>query len=157
MQQILIFTALQIVNVILSVMKSIIQIKGGKILASLFNAFYFAFYIVIVIYMVADIQLWVKMLITFFSNLFGTFIAMTILDKVRRDKLWKIDAVVSSSDADSIHAALKDISHTYIIVTHSKTVFTFYCMNKDQSRRVRDLLKEKSAQYFVSENKANLF
>ena len=157
MQQIIIFTALQIVNVILSVMKSIIQIKGGKIMASLFNAFYFAFYVIIVIYMVADIELWVKMLITFFSNLFGTFIAMTILDKVRRDKLWKIDAVVSSSDADVIHAALKDISHTFIIITDKKTSFTFYCTNKEESRQVRDLLREKSAQYFVSENKANLF
>lgn len=52
--QILLFIILQLVNVILSTIKSICTIKCGKFIAALMNAVYFGFYTVIMIYTVND-------------------------------------------------------------------------------------------------------
>lgn len=157
MSPIAIFAILQVANVILSVMKSIIQVKGTKIMASVFNAVYFSLYVIIVMYMVADMNVWAKIAITFAANLIGTYIAMTILEKMRKDRLWKIEATIGTSDAEILHKELSAISHSYIIITDKKTLFTFYCATKEESKKVRDALKKRNARYFVSENEKNLY
>lgn len=157
MSPIVIFAILQVANVILSVMKSIIQVKGTKIMASIFNAMYFSLYVIIVMYMVAEMNIWAKIAITFTANLIGTYIAMTILEKMRKDRLWKIEATIDTSDAEILHRDLNEISHSYIIITSKKTLFTFYCATKDESKKVREALKERNAKYFVSENDKTLY
>lgn len=157
MSPIAIFAILQIANVILSVMKSIIQVKGTKIMASIFNATYFSLYVIIVMYMVADMNVLAKIAITFAANLIGTYVAMTILEKARKDRLWKIETTISASDAETLRKELSEISYSYIIITDRKTLFTFYCATKEESKKVRDALKARNAKYFVSENEKNLY
>ena len=74
MKIILIFIALSIVNVIFSTARSLLTINGGKWIASIMNASYFAFYNIVLIYTVADFPLWIKCIITFGANLIGVFI-----------------------------------------------------------------------------------
>ena len=80
---ILIFTALTIVNVVFSTIKSIITIKGGAFSASLISALYYGYYNIVLIYTVADFPLWQKVIVTFGCNLVGVFAVKYAEEKAR--------------------------------------------------------------------------
>ena len=56
----IIFIALNIVNVIIQTVKSIATIKCGKTLAAIINAVAYGLYTVVVVYTVCDLPLWLK-------------------------------------------------------------------------------------------------
>ena len=153
---ILLFSALQLINVMMSTTKSIIQIKGTKLMAAIANSLYYAFYTIVVIFTVSEINIWIKMGVTFIANLIGTYLSMLILDRLRKDKLWKIEVTVPTASTDEIHAQLKSIPHSYIVLTNKHTVFTFYCATSKDSSRVKQLVNKYDAKYFVSENRITL-
>ena len=153
---ILLFSALQLINVMMSTTKSIIQIKGTKLMAAIANSLYYAFYTIVVIFTVSEINIWIKMGVTFIANLIGTYLSMLILDRLRKDKLWKIEVTVPTANTDEIHAQLKSIPHSYIVLTNKHTVFTFYCATSKDSSRVKQLVNKYDAKYFVSENRITL-
>ena len=153
---ILLFSALQLINVMMSTTKSIIQIKGTKLMAAIANSLYYAFYTIVVIFTVSEINIWIKMGVTFIANLIGTYLSMLILDRLRKDKLWKIEVTVPTANNDEIHAQLKSIPHSYIVLTNKHTVFTFYCATSKDSSRVKQLVNKYDAKYFVSENRITL-
>ena len=153
---ILLFSALQLINVMMSTTKSIIQIKGTKLMAAIANSLYYAFYTIVVIFTVSEINIWIKMGVTFVANLIGTYLSMLILDRLRKDKLWKIEVTVPTANTDEIHAQLKSIPHSYIVLTNKHTVFTFYCAISKDSSRVKQLVNKYDAKYFVSENRITL-
>ena len=153
---ILLFSALQLINVMMSTTKSIIQIKGTKLMAAIANSLYYAFYTIVVIFTVSEINIWIKMGVTFVANLIGTYLSMLILDRLRKDKLWKIEVTVPTANNDEIHAQLKSIPHSYIVLTNKHTVFTFYCATGKESSMVKQLVNKYDAKYFVSENRITL-
>ena len=153
---ILLFSALQLINVMMSTAKSIIQIKGTKLMAAIANSLYYAFYTIVVIFTVSEINIWIKMGVTFIANLIGTYLSMLILDRLRKDKLWKIEVTVPTANNDEIHAQLKSIPHSYIVLTNKHTVFTFYCATSKDSAMVKQLVNKYDAKYFVSENRITL-
>ena len=153
---ILLFSALQLINVMMSTAKSIIQIKGTKLMAAIANSLYYAFYTIVVIFTVSEINIWIKMGVTFVANLIGTYLSMLILDRLRKDKLWKIEVTVPTANNDEIHAQLKSIPHSYIVLTDKHTVFTFYCATSKDSAMVKQLVNKYDAKYFVSENRITL-
>ena len=153
---ILLFSALQLINVMMSTAKSIIQIKGTKWMAAIANSLYYAFYTIVVIFTVSEINILIKMGVTFVANLIGTYLSMLILDRLRKDKLWKIEVTVPTANNDEIHAQLKSIPHSYIVLTNKHTVFTFYCATSKDSSMVKQLVNKYDAKYFVSENRITL-
>ena len=153
---ILLFSALQLINVMMSTTKSIIQIKGTKLMAAIANSLYYAFYTIVVIFTVSEINIWIKMGVTFVANLIGTYLSMLILDRLRKDKLWKIEVTVPTANSEEIHAQLKSIPHSYIILTNKHTVVTFYCATSKESSMVKQLVNKYDAKYFVSENRITL-
>ena len=70
----ILFICLSTVNVVFSTIRSIITIKGGKLLASLFSAGYFSFYNIMMIYTVMDFSMWHKCIITFVCNFVGVYL-----------------------------------------------------------------------------------
>lgn len=154
--EIIIFSILQLINVFFSTIKTVIQIRGNKISATLANSLYYAFYTIVVVFMVASFPIWVKILITFFANLIGTFLSMSLLEHLRKDKLWKIDVTVDTISAEEIHQLLKDVPHSFITITDKRTVFTFYCATGNESKKVKKIVDKYNAKYFVSENRTTL-
>ena len=94
----MIFVGLSIVNVVFSTVRSILTIKGGKVTASLLSGGYFAFYNIMLIYTVADFPMWQKCLITFTCNVIGVFIVKLAEEKMRKDKLWKVEATLAKEN-----------------------------------------------------------
>ena len=150
----IIFIVLSIINVVFSTIRSIVTIKGGKTLASLISGGYFAFYNIVLVWTVADFPMWQKCVITFACNVVGVFLVKLSEEKLRRDKLWKVEASIYHWYRDDIIDMLTkaDIPFNYIEGIGKYTIFNIFCATQKQSVAVREILKKFNAKYFVSEN-----
>ena len=149
----LVFVGLSIINVVFSTIRSIVTINGSKAMASLISGGYFAFYNVMMIYTVADFPMWQKCLITFVCNVVGVWLVKWGEEKARKDKLWKVEATIPAKYQSAVHFDLKDIPHNYIEGVGNYALFNFYCATQAESAKVRDIINQYEAKYFVSESK----
>ena len=155
MKFLLVFLFLSIINVIFSTVRSITTIKSGKVIASLVSGGYFAFYNIMLIYTVADFPMWVKCAITFACNLVGVWFVKWLEEKMRKDKLWKVEVTVPNEQVEQllIDCNYYKIEHFSYWDAYKYTVFKFYCATQKESANVRDLLKSYDVKYFVTESK----
>lgn len=160
MNVIVLFTILQLVNVILSTIRSVLTVKSGKIVASVASAIYFGFYTIIVIYTAADnMDLWIKILISAATNLVGTYIGKLILDKSKKERLWDITATVKARYLKELCDELnkESLLHTRIEMNNPKYYLIHtYAKGKEESRKIRDILAKYDAYVIVHEQDAKL-
>ena len=149
------FIALSIINVVFSTIRSITTINGGKTVASLISGGYFAFYNVMLIYTVAEFSMLQKCLITFICNVVGVWIVKFVEEKMRKDRLWKVETTVLYKDVKNVCELLNKahISYNYIEGVGKYTIFNIFCATQKQSTAVKEILKAYNAKYFVSESK----
>ena len=145
------FIILNIANVIIQTIKSIVTVKGGKGIAAIVNAVTFALYTVVTVYMMCDLPLLWKAGIVGLCNLVGVYVVKLFEEKARKDKLWKIEATFDKEYLDTIHNSV-GISHSYIDIGN-KVIFNFYAENQRQSLIVKDIIQKYNGKYFVSESK----
>ena len=150
-----VFFALSLVNVVFATIKTLVTIKGGKLVASLISGGYFAFYNIMMVYTVADFPMWQKCLITFLCNVVGVYVVKWSEEKARKDKLWKVEATVDYCYKDELHHALKNVGlpHNYIENVGRYVVFNIYCATQKESIEAKHYLDRYKAKYFVSESK----
>ena len=151
----ILFIALNVVNVIIQTVKSIATIKCGKTLAALINAIAYGLYTVVVVYTVCDLPLWLKVVVVGIANLVGVYVVKLLEEKARKDKLWKIEATVYGKYAEDLHKEFLAIKlpHNYIENIGKYTIFNVYCETQADSRRAKEILDYYGAKYFVSESK----
>lgn len=150
MEILILYLILQITNVILATIKSIVTIKGSKLSAALMNALSYSVNVIVVIYTVMDFSIWVKILITAITNFAGTYLGVYITEKLRKDRLWEIKAtVITVTDYINIKNALKAQSHikynSMTLDDNQGYLFYVYTKNKQQSKIVRDILWQNNA------------
>lgn len=158
----LIFVALNIVNVVMQTLKTLFTVKGNKYTAALVNAVTFGLYTVVIVYTVCELPLWEKVAIVAICNFIGVFVVKAIEEKLQKDKLWKIEATVQVTDFAKIlnDCKLGNISYNFTSVKNNEKkyyVFNFYCNTQKQSETVANWLKKLNCKYFVSEHKSNLY
>ena len=154
MEMLIIFIVLTILNVVIQTIKSIATIKCGKWAAALVNAVAYGLYTYVIFFTSADgIDLRAKALITAFANLVGVYVVKFFEEKARKDKLWKVEATIPAKYQSAVHFDLKDIPHNYIEGVGNYTLFNFYCATQAESAKVRDIINQYEAKYFVSESK----
>lgn len=158
MKFLIIFIALSIVNVIFSTIRSITTIKSGKTIASIISGGYFAFYNIMLIYTVADFPMWQKCVITFACNVVGVWIVKLIEEKMRKDKLWKIEVTVKQRDKVKLVEALvqKEIPFSMIRTVNAEhTKIEAYAATQKESHEIKEIIGQlETAKYFVTESKA---
>jgi len=150
------FIALSIINVVFSTIRSITTIKSGKALASIISGGYFAFYNVMLVYTVADFPMWEKCVITFVCNVIGVWIVKLVEEKMRKDKLWKVELTLNRNDSAEIFSReLEDIDipYNYYDTSDKYIVFNIYCSTQRDSTLVKGLAVKHKAKFFVSETK----
>lgn len=155
MKFLLTFIILSTINVVFSTIRSITTIKSGKAVASLISGGYFAFYNIMLIYTVADFPMWEKCVITFVCNVLGVWIVKWIEEKMRKDKLWKVEVTVPNEEVERLLAdcLYMNIEHYNYIDAYQYKVFNFYCATQKESMMVKELLKNYKVKYFVTESK----
>lgn len=150
-----VFLALNVVNVVIQTVKSIVTINGGKMSAAVINAVTFFIYTFCVVYMNADgLGLVWKALIIGVINFVGVYVVKLIEEKSRKDKLWKVEATVSREVALDLVRKLKanDLPYNYVDI-EKYYLFNVYCATQAQSAKVKEVLNSYNAKYFVSESK----
>lgn len=154
MNIILLFTLCTAVNVILSTIKSILTVKGGKLSASFINALTYGFYSYVIVLTSADgMPIWLKMAITAICNFIGVYLVKWIEEKARKDKLWKVELTVPTRYTNTIDFDLHDVPHSYIELSDKHTLFNFYCATQKESAKVKAIANQYEAKYFVAESK----
>ena len=153
MKMIIIFAICSLINVMLNTIKTIIMYKNEKISSSVINAITYGFYTVVVVLMAGDMALWVKVVLTAATNFFGVYLSMMLLEKLRKDKLWKVEATIPTKYAEAVHFDLKTVPHSFIKISEKHTLFNFYCATQKESTKVKAIINQYDAKYFVSESK----
>ena len=154
-QLLLIFIGLNIFNVIIQTVKSLATVKCGKVIASLTNAVAYGLYTIVTIYILCELPIWWKAGIVALCNLIGVFVVKWIEEKLRKDRLWKIEATVYAELTNRLHEELKkaEIPHNYIENIGKYTIFNVYCETQAESATAKKILNSNAAKYFVSESK----
>lgn len=143
------------VNVVLSTIKSIATIKGGKFIAALMNALTYGFYSYVIILTTADgLSVYTKMAITALCNFIGVYLVKYIEEKIQKDRLWQITATINAEHFDNMLMECKanDLIYNYIPIG-KHCIFNFYSYSKSDSECVAQILKKYNAKYFISEAK----
>lgn len=168
MNIILLFTILQLINVVLSTIKSIVTVKGTTFQSALMNTIYYSLYTIIVIYTVSDFgcgawDLLIKIAIVGITDFIGVYISAWLMNRFKKDKLWEIVATVDQSV--SIYAveltemALKESNISYNVTPTQKQneyVFHIYSKNQTESQTIKAILNEWKAKYIVHEESVKL-
>ena len=155
---ILAFSVAQLINVILSTLKSVITIKGGKGVAAVSNAVAHGFN-AIVIKVIADVDMWLAVIISIISNLIGVYFALWLTEKMRKDQLWKITVTVPAGNFDDLTNGLKESGITYIAyeTTWEKyRVLDVFSKDKKESKVVKTLFNNCNAKYTILANVGSL-
>ena len=151
-----VFIVLNVINVVIQTIKSIVTISGTKMVAAVVNAVTFAFYTVVVIYMNADgLGIFWKAVIIGIANFGGVYVVKLIEEKSRKDKLWKVEATVSKWTMGLVQEKLTQmgISYNCFPTSDEYRVFNIYCPTQKESALVKGVLSKYNAKYFVSESK----
>ena len=151
----IIFVVCTFANVVLSTIKSLMTIKGGKVNAAIWNALSFGLYSYIVIMTAnAPITTVEKVVITIICNLIGVYGVKCVEERLRKDKLWKIEMTVNTINAYKLHDDLtaSAISNSFVIAG-KHAVFSCYCSTGAETNKTLEIGKKYNAKTFASETK----
>lgn len=150
MNLLILFIVLNVVNVILQTIKSIATVKCGRWMAAIINAVAYGLYTIVIVYTNCDLNLWAKVAVVACANMVGVYVVKLIEEKMRKDKLWRIEATFKH-DADIIDGTY--IPHSRIDLSSGYSVFTFYCATQAESAEVKKVVEKFNGKYFASESK----
>lgn len=152
-----VFIVLNVVNVIIQTVKSIVTVNGGKMSAAIINAVTYAIYTVVVVFMTAEGLgiLW-KAIIIGIANFGGVYVVKLIEEKSRKDKLWRIEATFAHKE-NFIHnlkvwAEINHIAINYIDI-EKYYIVNFYAPTQKESVIIKEFVTRFNGKYFVSESK----
>lgn len=150
----LVFIVLNIANVVIQTVKSIATVKCGKLSAAIINAVAYGLYTIVTVYLMCELDLYLKAGIVALCNLVGVYVVKWCEEKARKDKLWKIEATVTPDKAGWLMDRLNEqgISWNYIDV-NKWVIFNIYCATQAESKIAKAHLSVANAKYFVSESK----
>lgn len=152
----IIFCVLNVLNVVLQTVKSICTINCGRWTAATMNAIAFGLYQVILVLAVCELPLWQKVGVVSIANFVGVFATKTVQAKIRKDKLWKVEATISKNSgkfSEVVHSLKqKSIPFNYIDI-NKYFLFNCYCATQKESAEVKEVLTSVGAKFFVSESK----
>ena len=153
-QLLIIFVLLNIFNVTLQTVKSIITIKCGKAAAAIINAIAYGLYTVVLVYTVCDLPLMLKAFIVAVCNLIGVYIVKDLEERLRKDKLWKIEMTIPVELKQDFKDALSAINiSNYYNEVGKYVVFTAFAPTQAESTKIKNIADKYNAKYFVSETK----
>ena len=154
----LVFIVLNIANVIIQTVKSIATVKCGKVSAAIINAVAYGLYTVVTVYLMCELDLYLKAGIVALCNLVGVYVVKLIEEKARKDKLWKVEATIPNqgifAENDDCLIELKNANIPMNYIDINKYILVnCYCATQTESKVVKEILDKYNAKYFVSESK----
>ena len=151
----LIFFLLNLINVMLSTIKSVLTVKASRGIATLINAIAYGYY-TIIIKQIGDSSIEMVVTVTIITNLIGVYTSLWLLDRFKKDKVWKISVICSNADGMAIGKRLqeKEIGYNvYKVVTKFGSSVGIDIFSKDQkdSHNVKEIIADYQIKYHVTE------
>ncbi len=143
---IIIFFITTLVNVMLSTIKSILTVKASRKVAALINAIAYGFYAVVVKQM-TTVSTRTVVIVTVLCNLIGVYFSMWLLEKFKKDVLWKITVIPKIDATDALKAKLIENGlgfNFYPVNTKYglQTGFDIFSATQEESKIIKDILQE---------------
>ena len=155
-QFLLLYLVLQVVYVILNTVTNIAKIKCSKLIASLTSAICYGFYVIVVVATASNQPIWVKMLLTAITNVIGVYVGMWVMEKLRKDKLWKIEITIRDAiEAYQFENTLreKDISFNSVVCENNDIILNVYSKSQKESEIIKKALVEATtAKYIIHQS-----
>lgn len=143
-----IFFFLQFVNVMLNTAKSLIMARtDNPHWSALINAITFGFY-TMVVKQIATLDLSITIVVVILTNVIGVYATYAIVNKLKKDNLWKIE-IFSRSDIPFIHKALKENKIPCTMITPE--ILTVYAYTQEDSTAIKNLLQGRKVKYNITE------
>lgn len=154
-----IFFGLQLINVILSTIRSIVTVKANKHTSALINAISYTFYNGIVKLLTGQ-EMWVILATTFITNIIGVYTANFILDKLRKDKLWVFSATFKAKNEnvniDTVVNMLTNASIKFVyneVISEKLYTMQIFSYTQKESDMIKEILKNFDIKYYITETK----
>lgn len=148
MKTFIIFIVLNIINVVLQTVKSLLTTKGGKYSASIMNAVAYAVYTVVLVYMTCELSTIAKALIVGGCNLVGVYIVKSIEEKKQTRKIYKIEFTVTNNTLEKIMNT-ETLNHYNIIKVGDMNIINFYVDKKDLNT-VKAITEKYDGKYIIT-------
>lgn len=152
MKTFIIFVVLNVINVILQTVKSLLTNKGGKWSAAVMNAVAYGLYTVVLVYMTCELSTVSKAVIVGACNLIGVYIVKSLEEKTAKRRIYKIEFTVDSVTRDIMLTAEKLTHYNYINVG-DMTVFNFYVADKKDLKNIKTIVDKYDGKYIITEGK----
>lgn len=152
----ILFIVCTFANVIISTIKSVMTIKGGKISAAVWNALGYGLYsFIVVMTATAEITTLEKVLVTVGCNLIGVYGVKLVEEKMRKDRLWKFEITIPAANRDAMCAELTtaNIPFNYIDKIGKWTIFNVFAANQAESKIVKAISDRYNGKTFATETK----
>ena len=148
----IIFFICSLINVMLSTLKTILTVKASKGVATIINAITYGFY-AIVVKQLASLDLITTVTATIITNIIGVYVSMWLLEKTKKDCLWKIS--VTTKD-NTLVEKLEKFSISYVMnpVQYKKQTYyniDVFSENQKDSSIIENILKEYKVKYNITE------
>lgn len=150
LQTVVIFFILQLVNVILNTLKTLIMAKtDSKHASAIINAVTFGFYTAVV-QQVATVDLYITIPVTVITNIIGVYISYWLMNKCKKSSLWRIEIFVKKPNhMNEIMKALDENGVENAVVNDRLLNVYSYC-EKD-SIITKNLIEKYNCKYNVIE------
>lgn len=148
----IVFFICSLINVMLSTLKTILTVKASKGVATIINAITYGFY-AIVVKQLASLDLIITVTVTIVTNIIGVYVSMWLLEKTKKDCLWKIS--VTTKD-NTLVEKLEKFSISYVMnpVQYKKQTYyniDVFSENQKDSSIIENILKEYKVKYNITE------
>lgn len=148
----IIFFICSLINVMLSTLKTILTVKASKGVATIINAIAYGFY-AIVVKQLASLDLITTVTVTIITNIIGVYVSMWLLERTKKDCLWKISVTTKDS---TLVEKLEKFSISYVMnpVQYKKQTYyniDVFSENQKDSSIIENILKEYKVKYNITE------
>lgn len=150
--EILLFIILQVVNVILSTIKSIVMIRGNKWATIIANTIYFGIYTAVIKQVASIDNIWLLIGVTMAANFIGTWVGLNITEKMRKADLWIIKTVIRIEHIKDYKKALNESNIKYISYQTTWDEYTavdIFSESRTQSKAIKEILGKFKVKYSV--------
>lgn len=149
------FVILNLINVILGTMRSILTVKASPTVAMLINTISYTFYAGIV-KMTSGQSMAIVLITTALTNIVGVYIAKWLVSLRHKDRLWVIDVTTNRLNKFALTNDLSifKIQYSQFDILNSNLVnFRIYSYTQRDSQRIRRILKRYEVKYNITETK----
>lgn len=148
-----IFIAIQFVNVILSTVKSVMTVNGDKLSASLWNTVSYCVGAVVT-KMLTQQSFEIIIIVSAVTNMIGTYVGKWILEKMRHERLWTINATIRNRSQKYVEDEFlkRGVQYTLLPAVNDRMLLCTYSYSKAESSLVKEILDHESVRYTVVES-----